>query len=131
MDLGGALITRLKGNTDAGDAVHWGVRPQGSADDCIVLRSVGGASDDTLEDEDDDQIFVEASVEVSSYSRSHETARRIDRQAKALLKPEATVDDLNFWHADAGEPINLGEDDSKGFLHRIARDFVIRHGAES
>lgn len=130
MDLGGGMITRLKGNTDAGDAVFWGVRPQASPDDCIVLRQVGGTSDDPLEDEDD-QTFVEASVEVSSYSRSHETARRIDRQAKALLKPAATVGDLNFWPADAGEPINLGEDDSEGFLHRIARDFVIRHGAES
>lgn len=131
MDLGGGMITRLKGNTDAGDAVFWGVRPQDSPDDCIVLRSQGGTSDDTLDEEDDDQTFVEATIEVSSYSRSHKTARRIDRQAKALLKHEATVEDLNFWPADAGEPINLGEDDSEGFLHRIARDFVIRHGAES
>ena len=92
----------------------------------IVLTQVGGTESQYLKGDDD---MIESIVQVDVYAKTRIKAESLARAARDALMPPADEGSVKFWRASASALRDLGEQETEGFVHRLSRDFTLRHTA--
>jgi hypothetical protein len=111
----------------AGDRVSWLVRGQGSKLPALVLQTVSGDRPQTL---DGFEGIATARVQAAAMSRDQLEALALADGAIAVLVPEAEVEaggaTVTFWRGSAEEPRDFFDEDTKGGIHRVVVDLILR-----
>lgn len=122
-DFATALRSRLT-SLAAGTNVHWGIVPQGTALPYIRLSVASDPRPEDLEGYEGSRV---TRIQADCFAATYGAARSLAEQVISAVAEPATVGTIKFGRTKAEGPIDLGEETSTGYVHRMSVDLLAEH----